>query len=137
MAATTFAPTLATLSSPPNFGGWKFASRIIAAFCRRDPDKHPGSWLLICSGRAFCSRGESLLTRDSRRTSLYVSENQLKSSANNPEREEAEDPATLPIAVLRDGNRLQRQLCAGCSERAEMRKRPRMMLTDSVFQRAD
>lgn len=61
LAATTFAPTLATLSSPPNW--WMVASRIIAAFCRRT---RTNIWKLaaICSSRRLLARRFSL-TRNS------------------------------------------------------------------------
>ncbi len=61
LAATIFAPTLATLSSPPNW--WMVASRITAAFCRRI---RTNIWKLaaICSSRRLPVRQFSL-TRNS------------------------------------------------------------------------
>ncbi len=109
----------------PNW--WMVASRIIAAFCRRTR-KTSGSRLRSPQA-GVCSRGNSS-NEKFRGVRLYVSENQLKITPITRNRKKRKRSSTLPIAV-RDGNRLQRQLCAGCPERAEM-ENVRMMLTDSV-----
>ncbi len=63
-------------------------SRITVAFCRRIPDKTSGSGLRY--PQAF-ARAAILSNEKFRGVRLYVSENQLKITANNPEQEEAEE----------------------------------------------
>ncbi|MEI3787878.1 DNA polymerase III subunit beta [Klebsiella pneumoniae] len=87
LAATISAPTLAILSSPLS---WLMAvSRIIAAYCRKNPDKHLEAGCDILK-QAF-ARAAILSNEKFRGVRLYVSENQLKITANNPEQEEAEE----------------------------------------------
>ncbi|XPE50740.1 hypothetical protein ACNKHL_22545 [Shigella flexneri] len=101
-----------------------------------EPGPTGGSWLRIPSSRRLLARRFSL-TRNSAGVRLYVSENQLKITANNPEQEEAEGSSfnvTYSGAEMEIG--LQRELCAGCYERAENAK-----TSDDAdrfgFQRAD
>ena len=88
------------------------ASRITAACLPKNPDKHLEAGCDILK-QAF-ARAAILSNEKFRGVRLYVSENQLKITANNPEQEEAEEILDVTYSRGGDGNRLQRQLCAGC-----------------------
>ncbi|STJ77693.1 DNA polymerase III [Escherichia coli] len=65
----------------------------------KNPDKHLEAGCDLLK-QAF-ARAAILSNEKFRGVRLYVSENQLKITANNPEQEEAEEILALPIAVRR------------------------------------
>jgi DNA polymerase-3 subunit beta len=87
LAATISAPTSAILSSHRSW--LTVVSRIIAAYCRkiRTNTLEAGCDILK---QAF-ARAAILSNEKFRGVRLYVSENQIKITANNPEQEEAEE----------------------------------------------
>lgn len=107
---------------------WMVASRIIAAFCRRT---RTNIWKLaaICSSRRLLARRFS--NEKFRGVRLYVSENQLKITANNPEQEEAEEilDVTYSGAEMEIGFNVSYVLDVLNALKCE---NVRMMLTDSV-----
>ncbi len=81
-------------------------SRIIAAYCRK---------IRINTSEAGCdilkqafARAAILSNEKFRGVRLYVSENQLKITANNPEQEEAEEILDVTLRRNGDGDWLQR-----------------------------
>lgn len=107
---------------------WMVASRITAAFCRRI---RTNIWKLaaICSSRRLPVRQFS--NEKFRGVRLYVSENQLKITANNPEQEEAEEilDVTYSGAEMEIGFNVSYVLDVLNALKCE---NVRMMLTDSV-----
>ncbi len=117
-------------------GDFIFTSKLVDGrfpdYRRVLPKNRTSIWKLavICSSRRLPVRQFSL-TRNSRGVRLYVSENQLKITANNPEQEEAEEilDVTYSGAEMEIGFNVSYVLDVLNALKCE---NVRMMLTDSV-----
>lgn len=96
LAATTFAPALATLSLPQKLVDGRFPDyrRVLP----KNPDKHLEAGCDLLK-QAF-ARAAILSNEKFRGVRLYV-ENQLKITANNPEQEEAEEILDVTYSPVR------------------------------------